>query len=221
MIHLRHDCLVFEGDGGEWVPCSAEEVALDLVVDPSLQLDSSVIKNAAAAVLHYFRNELGRAAVTMQEFSKALVQALQGLGFRVAEPGGAPKEIGELAVKCEWAPSSAPQDTSKSIDCEVPSFPEIPSTFGRREVDLVTMEQRCSLGGELEFFHSLKEDLSRRLEECPEVLIYHGLRTCSKRLCSARRWTERCQEVSDRIVDFLRDGVKAKPGQAHCVLCVF
>ena len=45
-------------------------------------LDKEVIQNAATAVLHYFRQELGRTSVTLGEFSLALEQALASLGLK-------------------------------------------------------------------------------------------------------------------------------------------
>ena len=67
MINLRPDCLVFELSTGEQVPCSAEELALELVLGPGVTLDPEVIRNAAAAVLHYFKAELGRHSVSVVE----------------------------------------------------------------------------------------------------------------------------------------------------------
>ena len=42
-----------------------------------------VADTAAAAVLHYFRNELQRETVTLSEFTAALEMALRGLGLNV------------------------------------------------------------------------------------------------------------------------------------------
>lgn len=83
MILLRPDCLVFETVGGENIPCSAKEVTVELIGDSAQWLDQEAIENAAAAVLHYFRVELKREAVTVAEFAATLETVLRGLGFDV------------------------------------------------------------------------------------------------------------------------------------------
>src|SRR4051794_10743185 len=79
MILLRPDCLVFKTSGGEYIPCSVKEVTVELMGDTLPCLDKEVIKNAASAVLHYFREEQGRTSVSLAEFSLALEQALAAL----------------------------------------------------------------------------------------------------------------------------------------------
>ena len=59
MILLRHDCLVFKTMDGECIPCSSEEVTLEIIGDAIGLLDENVIKEASAGVLHYFKSELG------------------------------------------------------------------------------------------------------------------------------------------------------------------
>ena len=76
MIHLRHDCLVFEFPTGELIPCSAEEIALELSLEEGQSFDPEILKNAAAAVLHYFRFELQRQEVSLHEFAAALRRVL-------------------------------------------------------------------------------------------------------------------------------------------------
>ncbi len=68
---------------GEDIPCSASEVVVELVGDSAALIDEMLLKNAAAAVLHYFRSELGRTSVSVGEFSEALEKALRGLGLNV------------------------------------------------------------------------------------------------------------------------------------------
>ncbi|HAM73478.1 MAG TPA: hypothetical protein DCM86_17730 [Verrucomicrobiales bacterium] len=60
------------------------------MLGPGVTLDPEVIRNAAAAVLHYFKAELGRHSVSVVEFTAALRQALQRLGFTVREPAPSP-----------------------------------------------------------------------------------------------------------------------------------
>lgn len=91
MIQLRSDCLVFEVSGGDKIPCSAETVTLELLGDAAGQLDPHTVREAAAAVLHYFREDLGRETVTVAEFTEVLERVLRGLGFDVkASEGAAP-----------------------------------------------------------------------------------------------------------------------------------
>lgn len=82
MIQLRTDCLVFETASGA-VPCSAEQVAVELIGDSADWIDSEVLRNAAAGVLRYFKEDLGRQSVTVGEFSQALARVLRGFGLSV------------------------------------------------------------------------------------------------------------------------------------------
>src|SRR5262245_54801305 len=84
MIHLRPDCLVFKTPSGESIPCSAQDVTIELVGDAMQWLDREVIENAAAAVLHYFRVERNQDFVSVSEFTEALERVLRGFGFEVA-----------------------------------------------------------------------------------------------------------------------------------------
>ena len=82
MIQLRSDCLVFKTADGS-VPCSAEQVAIELVGDGLGLVDPEIVRQAALGVLHYFREELGRDQVTVGEFSAALARVLRGFGLQV------------------------------------------------------------------------------------------------------------------------------------------
>jgi len=86
MILLRHDCLVFKTSDGDSIPCSAEQVTLEIIGDAIAQLDEQTVKQASAAVLHYFKAELGKTSVTVGEFSTALEHALRSLGLNVQGP---------------------------------------------------------------------------------------------------------------------------------------
>jgi hypothetical protein len=89
MILLRPDCLVFDRSGEAPTPLAAEAVAVEIVGDTS-PLDPEVVRQAAAAVLHYFRSDESRTVVSVSEFSAALRKALEGLGLSVEfeEPPG-------------------------------------------------------------------------------------------------------------------------------------
>jgi hypothetical protein len=59
-----------------------EKVTVELIGTGLDSLDKELVRNAALAVLHYFKNELGRNSVSVAEFSSALEQALSGLGVK-------------------------------------------------------------------------------------------------------------------------------------------
>ena len=113
MIRLHSDCLVFETSNGEKIPCSAEILTVELVEKTSAQIEPEVLKQAAAAVLHYFRVELHKESVSIDEFSQALQKVLRDLGFEVGdepavETEAVPRRIEEsdlgiLAKECSLA----------------------------------------------------------------------------------------------------------------------
>jgi hypothetical protein len=83
MIQLRSDCLEFETASGESIPCAAEQVTVELIGEAVASLDKDLVRQAAAAVLHYFKHELGRSFVTVGEFTLALERVLRGFGLEV------------------------------------------------------------------------------------------------------------------------------------------
>jgi hypothetical protein len=83
MILLRSDCLVFEMSNGDKIPCSASTVTVELMGSAMELVDRELVQNAAAAVLHYFQNDLQRTTVTLSEFTEALEAALRGMGLNV------------------------------------------------------------------------------------------------------------------------------------------
>lgn len=110
MIQLRGDCLLITQSGGSAIPCSADEITLELVGNGASALDPSILKQAAAAVLHYFRDELGREMVTASEFAAALGRVLAGFGLAVEisevkaeakSPGGAPWAFDLRLLACD------------------------------------------------------------------------------------------------------------------------
>ena len=183
MILLRPDCLVFKTSSGENVPCSAQEVTLELLGDAVNQLDEEMVQSAAHAVLHYFRTELERTVVTIGEFAETLAKVLRELGLEV---------------------QTATQDpVQRIVDSDLR-----PLAIGNDGV--------C----ELVFFQMLRAELRSRLETAPQVVRFNGLRCCVKQMVGARRWTQRCQELSDQIVDYLRDCLCAEARGGRCALLV-
>lgn len=97
MIALRSDCLLFELNNGESIPCSADMIAVEIVGDANGLLDPETLRHAAASVFHYFKVELGRETVTIGEFSLALEKALHHLGYSIHAhmPGGETANISD------------------------------------------------------------------------------------------------------------------------------
>jgi hypothetical protein len=101
MILLQPDCLVFKTSHGENIPCSAQQVTVELIGESASVLDDEVIHNAAQAVLHYFKLELGKTLVSVGEFAQVLEKVLRGLGFevRTAEVDGDADRIEEADLR--------------------------------------------------------------------------------------------------------------------------
>ena len=83
MIQLRQDCLLFKTDKGESIPCSVEVLAIELVGESAAHLDPELVRQAASAVLHYFKHDLGRTTVTVADFSLMLERVLASLGVNI------------------------------------------------------------------------------------------------------------------------------------------
>lgn len=84
MITLSADCLLFQMPDGESVPFSADMISVDLMGDVGQWLDPELVKQAAKAVFHYFKHELGRQSVTTGDFAAALEKVLRG--FKLNSP---------------------------------------------------------------------------------------------------------------------------------------
>jgi hypothetical protein len=81
MIQLGRDILLFETPSGQMIPCSAEAIAIELVGDEVSALDPELVNAAVSVVMHYYKYDLRREAVTLQEFIKTLQVVLRGLGL--------------------------------------------------------------------------------------------------------------------------------------------
>lgn len=197
MIQLRSDCLVFEVSGGDKIPCSVEKLTIEVLAESLEDLDPEVIREAAAAVLHYFRDDLGRDTVTLVEFTDALEHVLAGLGYQIAGGSIAPFPEGGVAT----APTS-------------------PGESRMAECDLGAMAESLGEGLELGFYPRLRTELRSLLAGQPQVVRFNGLRRCAKRLARTRRWCARSVKVSEEIVDFLRDCWGAERPCRDCSLLV-
>ena len=184
MIQLNPDYLVFKTAAGEDIPCSVETVTIELMGDAISLVDPEIIQNASAAVLHYFKTELGRHSVSVGEFSLALERVLRGFGLAVA----------------------ASSDTEEPVRVV--------------ETDLCALASSAGKGFELLFFPHLREEMRRKISEAPHVVRFKGLDGCVKQLVGTRRWSRRCEKLSDQIVDYLRTCLSAEPKSGTCALVV-
>ena len=184
MIHLRHDCLVFKTSSGESFPCSAQFVAIELVGEAAASIDKQIVEHAAAAVLHYFKTDLGQLTVSTHEFAQALEKALNGFGLSV------------LSAHVEKIPPRVAEADLRSLACE------------------------SGKGFELVFFPRLRQEVRRNLNSGPRVLCFRGLRGCVKQLAGARRWSVRCQNLNDQIVEYLRSCLTRERTGESCALVV-
>ena len=198
MIKLHSDCLVFETPGGDRIPCSAEAVSVELLGDSAAVIDPEIVRNAAAAVLHYFRVEQGRETVTVGEFMEALKTALRGLGLNLSEAA---------------EPAAATTTTIEATEA-------VPVAARVTEMDLRTLAAESGTTFELSFFPRLREVMGEQLNRSPRVLRFIGLRSCVKQLTGARRWTHRCEALSDQIVLYLRECLSSRPPGRGCALVV-
>lgn len=119
MIALADDYLVFQTVNGDSIPFSAEMISVELGGDSSGLFDPEFLKDAASAVFHYFKNDLGRVTVTVAEFANALEKVLRGFGLAPQSADEAPGEPRVLkADLCQLACESGK-------GCELFFFPRL------------------------------------------------------------------------------------------------
>ena len=190
MIQLKTDCLIFHTHDGEQIPCSAEWVTLELMGEGADLIDPEVVHHASAAVLHYFKHELQRQSVSVGEFAIALEKVLRSFGLSVYADHQHQPEVG----------------------------PTPPRVLESNLNELAS--HAASEGFELLFFPHLRQELKRQLDRSPNVLRFHGLHNCVKRLAGANRWNPRCQSLHDQIVEFIRSCWETDPARRSCALMV-
>lgn len=200
MISLRPDCLAFESPDGEFIPCSAQQVVVELIGDAAQWLDQEVITHASEAVLHYFRHEKGQHSVSLGEFVSALERVLKGLGLDIQASA---KPSGQWPASCTAAK------------------PEVASAQRRVvENDLLELAGRSAGGAELFFFPLLRREMHQCLDGSPLTLRFRGLRECVKQIVGSKRWNTACQSMNDRIVDYLRTCLNTEKAGEGCALVV-
>ena len=93
-----------------------EDIALELTLEEGQDFDPEVLKNATAAVLHYFRSELDQQEVSIQEFASALRRCQLCISPRSS---GRPHR----------AASSQPLMRSTRVTCRTSNHRLIPTSF--------------------------------------------------------------------------------------------
>lgn len=88
------------------------------------------------------------------------------------------------------------------------------------ESDLGRLADECGAGCELVFFPRLRDTLRHHVKQSPQVLRFHGLRGCVKRLVGARRWCARCETLRGHIVHYLRECLNSEPAPTTLRLVV-
>ncbi|MCF7708195.1 MAG: hypothetical protein K9N52_04775 [Verrucomicrobia bacterium] len=83
MISLQKDCLFFQVENGDVIPCSAEDVVMELLNGDTPAINSEIVHNVTMAIIHYFKHELGRINVSVDEFIGILETVLTDLGYTV------------------------------------------------------------------------------------------------------------------------------------------
>ncbi|MBG88769.1 MAG: hypothetical protein CMO80_17970 [Verrucomicrobiales bacterium] len=70
-------------------------MTIELIGDAVNKLDPNLVRQAAAAVLHYFKTELQQEVVTIREFTAALERVLRKLGLKVVSNENA-RKVGKI-----------------------------------------------------------------------------------------------------------------------------
>jgi hypothetical protein len=175
-----------------------QEITVELMGPSAADLDESVIKNAAEAVLHYFKQEVGTHLVSIGEFSRALERVLRGLGFEVhGDSMDPPEHPSSIAKDNQPAPSQSPS-----------------------QADLQRLAADAGESFELMFFPRLRQELRRQIRSSPRLIRFVGLRECVKLLVRCKRWSPRCRTLEDQIVEYLRTCLRAEPSSGACGLVV-
>ncbi len=94
------------------------------------------------------------------------------------------------------------------------------SSGGKAAKDLRLLAQEAGAGCELLFFPRLRASVREQAHLSPQLIRFHGLRGCVKRLLGAQRWSPRCEQFRDQIIEFLRRSVSVEAAGDPCALMV-
>ena len=93
-------------------------------------------------------------------------------------------------------------------------------SMGEAVKDLRLLAQEAGAGCELIFFPRLRASVREQAHNSPQMIRFHGLRHCVKRLLGAKRWSPRCEQFRDHIIEFLRRSVRVETAGDPCALMV-
>lgn len=130
MILLRRDHLMFTLPNGESVPCSAQDVTVELIGEAVSRIEPHMIQEAATAVMHYFREELGKTFITVGEFACQLARVLRNFGLKVSAP-----ENLETAASATRELDLRILAQAFGVSCELFFFREVRHELRRRSGD--------------------------------------------------------------------------------------
>lgn len=102
-------------------------------------------------------------------------------------------------------------------------FAEKPSDLGAGatlEANLAHLARDAAFSLELFFFPRLRDELRAHLVHAPRLLRFYGLRGCVKQLAGVRRWSPRCEQIEDQIINYLRQCLTAEPQRGDCAVLV-
>lgn len=194
MIALRHEFLLVAKEDGGFIPCSVEQLTLEIAGEAAEMVDPEWLKQAAAGVLHYFKVELGQTHVTVAEFAEALAKVFHGLGLNA--------EVSATATE------NKPSDENSAESAKV----------WRADLRKIAMESGKL--GELAFQQHLLEHLSEALQADPAAVEFSGLRGCVKQITGRKNWCPECRRLEAWIVDLLRTWFGERAGGRRVALVV-
>ena len=88
------------------------------------------------------------------------------------------------------------------------------------DTDLARLVREAGDSLELFFYPRLRDELRLQLRRSPRVVRFRGLRGCVKQIAGARRWSQRCEQLEDQIIAYLRECLNAETAQNKCALMV-
>ena len=98
MIALAADCILLRRENGEAEPVAAGAISVEVVTEGQSPFDEDFVKEASAAVLHYFKHVELRDSVTLGEFAAALERVLRGFD---SESGAGAERAGPRIVAAD------------------------------------------------------------------------------------------------------------------------
>ncbi|MSU32542.1 MAG: hypothetical protein EXS25_07775 [Pedosphaera sp.] len=206
--------LVAKLDGG-FIPCSVDQLTVELAGAAATELDPDWLKQAAAGILHYFKDELGQNQVTIAEFSDALARVLAGLGLTavissfdtLTNEGGNVLQKDQPKAESNLPSPTAPHTQAKPI-----------TKVWKADLQAIAAESKSL--GELDFQRRLRARLDEAIAACPEAVEFSGLRECVKQLTERKHWCEECRRLETWILEVMTSRFSQEIGARRCALLV-